>query len=285
MSIAIVLSFCGTVQAAPCISSTPEDSDNAIRSPLSLIQQPYQTLLTFGGLLGISTQYDAYHSPLLYTGFTSGLEAELRSYSDHIFWNACVIAANSRTTPVPEQPLNPKAAIAIVQSNLSANLGFRVYEQREQPLRAFVGPLLNIMLHTKTNTTFQNNALAIDAHIALGAMTRIEYDFELLGKQWRAYTHLQLPILGVGLRPYYSTNLPSIIANEDGEDIEAILKNFRTVSIINFPNITSRIGLEYMLDTGNWLSIAYQWNYYDYALFNRVVFARHALVFSLLARI
>lgn len=254
---------------------------SAADNPLGLAKQPRQSLLNIGIHGGSSVQQDAYHSPLRNVGFMGGIHIQSRAYSRDMLFDVASTIGLGLATPVPAQPLNPNAGItSLPYSNIALALGFNVYQSDDRTLRLFAGPLLNAMIHIKTNNTFGNSARAMDLHGALGGMARAEKDFTFLGKQWRAFSQLNLPLIGFAQRPYYSTVVQSIIANETASAFE-----FQFVSLLNFPNITWQTGVEFMLGTGNWLGLAYQWNFYDYTRFQRVQVARHALILSLGVRI
>lgn len=269
-----------------CQPATAQDAPNsstelsAAESVLGLAKQPHQTFLNSGFLLGSSVQQDAVHSPLRHVGFTGGTEVRLRAYSRDVLVDIASTIGVGLGAPVPAQPLNPNAGITMIQSNTALALGFNAYHSDDRTLRLFAGPLLNTMVHVKLNNTFGNSATAFDLHFAVGGMARAEKDFAFLGKQWRASSQLNLPLIGFAQRPYYSTNAPSVIANETFS-----LFDFQTVSVFTFPNIAWQTGIEFMLGTGNWLGLAYQWNFYDYTRFQRVQFARHALILSLGVRL
>ena len=265
-------------QEVPYSSTEVSAADN----PLGLAKQPRQTLLNSGFLLGLSVQQDAYHSPLRNVGFMGGIHFHSRGYSQDMLFDVASTIGIGLVSPVPAQPLNPNAGItSLPRSDIALALGFNTYQSDDRTLRLFAGPLLNMMIHIKNNNAFTGNSLrAMDLHFALGGMARAEKDFTFLSKQWRASSQLNLPLIGFAQRPYYSTVVQSIIANETASSFD-----FEFVSVFNFPNITWQTGVEFMLGTGNWLGVEYQWNYYDYTRFQRVQFARHALIISLGVRL
>jgi hypothetical protein len=253
---------------------------SAANNLLGLATKPHQTFLSAGLLLGSGVQQDAVHSPIRHNGFMGGVVLGLRAYSRDILVQLTSTNAVGLLAPEVGQSRNRAAGITTVHSNSALSLAFNAYTSEDRTTRFFTGPLLNTMLNLKINNTFGNSALATDIHLALGGTARIEQDFAFWGKQWRASSELNLPLVGFAQRPYYSTASRSIVANET-----LTLFDLQPVSIFTFPNLTWTTGLEFMLGTGNWLELSYQWNFYDYTYFNRVQAARHGVVLSLHVRL
>ena len=266
-------------QEVPYSSTEVSAADN----PLGLAKQPRQSLLNISVLGGSSVQQDAFHSPLRHVGFTYGAGLRSRGYSRDVLVDIASTFFTGLIVPTPEQSLNPNvvsSGITMTHVNVALALGFVASQSEDRTFRLFAGPLLNAMVHLKISNAFANNSLATDLHGALGGMARAEKDFTFLGKQWRASSQLNLPLIGFAERPYYSTSVRSLAANDP-----PLTNDFRPVSLFNFPNITWQTGVEFMLDTGNWLGLEYQWNFYDHTRFQRVQFARHALILSLGVRL
>ncbi|MFY7997827.1 MAG: hypothetical protein ACOVSW_04425 [Candidatus Kapaibacteriota bacterium] len=261
--------------------STTEIS--AADNPLGLAKQPRQAFLNIGILGGLSVQQDAYHSPLRHVGFTYGAGLRSRTYSRDMLVDITSTYFTGLIVPTAVQPLRPSlftSGITVLHGNIALALGFVASQSEDRTFRLFAGPLLNAMVHLKISNVFGNSGQALDLHGALGGMARAEKDFTFLGKQWRASSQLNLPLIGFAQRPYYSTRGQSIAANETEST-----SDFQFVSVFNFPNIKWQTGVEFMLGTGNWLGLEYQWNFYDYTRFQRVQFARHALILSLGVRL
>jgi hypothetical protein len=253
---------------------------SAADNPLGLAKQPQQTLLSGGLIFASGVQQDAVHSPIRHSGFMGGFVLDLRAYSRDILVKTTSTTAVGLLNPAVGQSRNANAGIIAIQTNTALSLAFTIYTNESRTTRFFAGPLLNPMTNIKINNTFGNSALATDIHLALGGTARIEHDVVFLNRQWRASSEIHLPLVGLAQRPYYSTNSRSIIANET-----FTLLDFQFVSLFTFPNITWATELEFMLGTGNWLGLRYQWNFYDYAYFNRVQAARHGAVLSLHVRL
>jgi hypothetical protein len=258
---------------------TPQAPTQASDNPLGLAKQPRQTFLTFGGVLGAITQQDAVHSPLRYSGIATGLSGDLRAYSPNTYLHIGSNLAVGTLFPATGKERNLNAAISAIQTNTFAALAFDVLHSEDRTMRLYAGGLLNVMANIKTNVVFGNSATAFDVYASLGAMARAEQDFTLWGKQWRGTSQIMLPLGGVAVRPYYSTVLTSTAALGSSDLFSSF--DIQGASIFNFPQILWRTSLDYMLSTGNWLSLAYEWDFYDYNRFNRVQAARQAVSLSL----
>lgn len=280
ITVLTVLLLClthGFAQEIAPMQTTEQSPPN----PLGLAQTPQQTFLHLGALLGLATQQDAVHSPLRYTGAVVGFTGELRAYSREIFVQVATEAGFGLLTPNVGRERNLGAGISAIQTNTLSAVGFELLHREDHLTRLFAGPMLNVLLNIKVNTTFGNSATAFDFYASLGAMARLEQDFTLFSKQWRGTSQVMLPLGGIAARPYYSTSLKVAASNSN------TFANFDTqgASILTFPQILWRTSLDYTLSTGNWLSLTYAWDFYDYNRFNRVQAARQALTLSLQVRL
>ncbi len=249
--------------------------------PLGLAKQPRQTFLTLGGSVGSLTQQDAALSPLRYSGAAVGANGELRAYSRDVFVHIGSNVAFGVLFPVVGRERNLNSSISALQTNSFASVAFDVLHSEDRTMRLYAGGLLNVMVNAKLSAVFGNSASVFDVYASLGAMAHWEQDFRFLSKQWRGTSQIRLPLAGFAARPYYSTTFRSAAANDN---IFAAI-DVQGASIFNFPSVMWRTSLDYMLTTGNWLSLAYEWDFYDYNRFNRVQNARQAVSLTLHLRL
>ncbi len=223
---------------------------------------------------GSSIVQDAALSPLRYLGAGVLGGVEYRAYQETTFLSIAMDVQASFLSPSIGNDLSP-AQITGVQVLPNLALAFRVTHEEAHALRVYAGGTLQGIAHIKIQSAFGNSALANDIYFGLGAFGRIEKDFSLFGKAFRASSQLSLPLFGIASRPSYSTTLrypATALSNPLGAFSEV-----RGVSIAAFPLLDFRNSLEFMLGSGNFIALNYDWNFYSYTHFNKVQSARHAV--------
>ncbi|TAE22238.1 MAG: hypothetical protein EAZ92_16000 [Candidatus Kapaibacterium sp.] len=226
----------------------------------------------FGG--GSGVVQDAALSPLRYLGPGALTGTEYRAYQETTFLSIAADIQGNFLSPSIGNDLSP-AQIVGVQVLPSLTLAFRVVNEEASALRVYAGGTAQGITHIKLQTAYGNSATASDVYFGVGAFGRVEKDFSLFGQAFRASSQLSLPLLGAANRPSYSTTVrypATAISNPLG-----ILSEVRGVSIAAFPILDFRNSLEFMLGSGNFLALNYDWNFYSYTHFNKVQSARHAI--------
>jgi hypothetical protein len=222
---------------------------------------------------------DAALSPLRYLGAGGVGGVEFRAYQGITYLSIGTDFTGSLLSPSIGNDLNAGQILGIQILGATA-LGFRIVNEEENAFRVYVGGLLQSLTHIKTQTAFGNSAIATDGYSSLGVMARVEKDFSLFGKAFRASSQLNLPLFGFATRPSYST--PSRYpASGASNPLSALLGEPQFVSFTSLPYIGFRNSLEFMFPSGNFIALNYDWDFYSYNYFNKVQSARHGVSVSL----
>lgn len=237
----------------------------------------YYLLIRLGA--GSTIVQDAALSPLRYLGLAALGGVEYRAYENNIFLSIGSDVQVGSLAPSIGNDLNAAQILSIYTLPTTA-LGFRIVQDEEQHLRAFVGGMLQGIAHIKVNSGFGNSALASDSYTGLGAFARVEKDFSLLGKAFRASSQFQLPIVGFATRPSYST--PTRYPASGSSNPLSVFSELRGVVLTSFPILSFRNSLEYMLPSGNFIALNYDWDFYSYNHFNKVQVGRHGISLALM---
>jgi hypothetical protein len=230
----------------------------------------------FGGASALVQ--DAALSPLRYLGAGGLGGLEYRAYQGNIYLSFSADVVGTLLAPSIGNDLNAGQILSIQVFGATA-LAVRIINEEENAFRAYAGGLIQSLTHVKTQTAFGNSAIALDSYNSIGIMGRVEKDFSLFGKAFRASSQANLPLFGIASRPSYST--PSRYPVAGLSNPLNILGNVQFVSFVSFPLFGFRNSLEYMLPSGNFIALNYDWDFYSYSLYNKVQSARHSIALSL----
>lgn len=232
--------------------------------------------------VGSTIVQDAALSPLRYLGFAFLSGVEYRSIKEDRFFSISGDLQQGSLAPSIGNELNTGVISSTIILPCTA-LGWRVLNDEANALRIYVGGTLPSVIHLKIQTAFGNSAIAPDVYLGLGAFARVEKDFVLFGKGFRAASRLDLPLVGIAYRPSYSTTTrypASGLSNP-----LSLASDIRGVSLAAFPILSFRNSLEYMLPNGNALALNYDWDFYSYTHFNKVQAARHGISLAVMFRL
>lgn len=228
---------------------------------------------------GSSIIQDAALSPLRYQGLAALGGLEYRAYENNIFLSIGGDVQFSITSPTIGNDLSP-GQITSVQILPLTMLGFRLVNEELTALRVYGGATAQGVSHLKIQSAFGNSALATDGYSAVGVFGRVEKDFSLFGKAFRASSNLSLPLFGLASRPSYSTTT-RYPASGSANPL-SIFSELRFVTFASFPLVSFRNSLEFMLSSGNFITLNYDWDFYSYNYYNKVQSARHGVSLGLL---
>ncbi len=222
---------------------------------------------------------DAALSPLRYLGAGGVVGVEFRAYQGITYLSIGTDVVGNLLSPTIGNDLSASQILSI-QLLATTALGFRIVNEEENAFRVYVGGLLQSLTHLKTQTAFGNSAVATDGYTSLGGMARVEKDFSLFGKAFRASSQLNVPIFGIATRPSYSTPT-RYPASGASNLLITLFADTQFVSFASLPYIGFRNSLEYMFPSGNFIALNYDWDFYSYNYFNKVQSARQGVSVSL----
>jgi hypothetical protein len=211
--------------------------------------------LKFGAGIGYQTLRDAAMSPLLYNGIQIGgyAGAEWRRATgifqvDGLFWLGETDSEQSRAR-------TDNYTFAVNGSYL-----WQLHPAHESQWHCYLGGALTSWGSFRDHASLPNSDYFYDLFFSLGPSGAIEYDFSLLGRDWKLSGQLTVPVLTYGLRPNYSG------LNESPPDDKSFATELEAAQIGSFnilTNVKSRLELVYPLKNGNRFGLLYYWDFYN----------------------
>ena len=233
--------------------------------------------LTSGIAFALDYNRDKAQSPRLLDGFLLMTIQGSRRYTPTLY---TAVQGRFGLGILGKDAINQPQNLTVVSLGFGADVcvGVPLHLTPDSSFRAFVGPLISGFGNIRLNSALANSQLSYDIYAGLGGFGRVEYDMKVFGRTYTAYSQLNLPLLGIASRPYFSAPFQHFLAKANSENID--INEFRLVGIHTFPFVQWDTGVHYVLDNGNMITLGYTWQFYQYDYLNPVQAARHTFFIS-----